>query len=208
MAIVLGLIAATPANPFKGPDAHALDSCGYPITTANPRTAVVFNESTILRTAWIASDANGTHLVLLYNDEYAMISKGNNISDPKTSPTDPQGRQIGGGGQKLTARDMVRFGQLWLQNGRWGDRQLVPARYVGEATKAQSEGGPPGGTRYGYGWWITSSPQGYEAIGYGGQTLLVVPSLDLVVVTAADVAGQTNVSRLLYEVVNAVDADA
>jgi CubicO group peptidase (beta-lactamase class C family) len=118
---------------------------------------------------------------------------------------DDAGLSLGPGGLYLHARDLAKLGHLFLHGGRWGDRQLVPERYVREATKPQSEGGPPGGTRYGYGWWITSSPRGYEAIGYGGQILLVVPSLDLVVVALTDVAGQTDVGSLLFAVVNAVE---
>lgn len=118
---------------------------------------------------------------------------------------DDSGLSFGPGGLYLQARDLAKLGHLFLRGGRWGDLQLVPARYVREATRAQSEGGPPGGTRYGYGWWITSSPQGFQATGYGGQTLLVVPSLDLVVVLLARVEGQTDVASILSDVVGAVD---
>lgn len=117
---------------------------------------------------------------------------------------DDSGLSLGPGGLYLQARDLAKLGQLFLQGGRWGDRQILPRRYVREATRPQSEGGAPGGTRYGYGWWITSSPVGFEAIGYGGQTLLVVPSLDLVVVLLARVGGQTDVAGLLLDVVSAV----
>ena len=117
---------------------------------------------------------------------------------------DDSGLSLGPGGLYLQARDLAKLGHLFLRGGRWGDRQIVPERYVREATRPQSEGGSPGNTRYGYGWWIASSPPGFQAVGYGGQTLLVVPSLDLVVVLLARVQGQTDVGGLLFDVVDAV----
>jgi CubicO group peptidase (beta-lactamase class C family) len=100
-------------------------------------------------------------------------------------PTDPQGRYIGGGGQKLTARDMARFGQLWLQNGRWGDRQLVPSAWI---QAAQTDRVPvPASLRpaeaYGYQVWLGPA-DGHAALfafGFAGQLIEMVPDLGLVV---------------------------
>jgi len=63
-----------------------------------------------------------------------------------------------------------------------GRRQLIPAGYVRRCTQAQSR--PPGPANYGYHWWVISQdePGGFFARGFGGQCLLVLPSLDLVVV--------------------------
>jgi CubicO group peptidase (beta-lactamase class C family) len=121
---------------------------------------------------------------------------------------DDSGLSLGPGGLYLHARDLAKLGQLFLNEGRWDGRQLVPERYVRESTRPQSEGGPPGGTRYGYGWWISSSPAGFQATGYGGQTLLVLPGLDLVVVLLARVEGQTDVGGILYGVVDAVQRES
>ncbi len=101
-------------------------------------------------------------------------------------PTDPQGIHLGGGGQKLTATDLAKFGQLWLAGGRWNGRQLVPADYLTRATTPQVPVGSVRGTDYGYsyGFW-TSTPGGHRAFsahGGGGQLVQVVPDLDLVVV--------------------------
>ena len=121
---------------------------------------------------------------------------------------DDSGLSLGPGGLYLHARDLAKLGQLFLNGGRWNGQQLVPERYVRESTRPQSEGGPPGGTRYGYGWWISSSPTGFQATGYGGQTLLVVPEQDLVVVLLTRVEGQTDVGGILYTVVDAVERDS
>ncbi len=98
-------------------------------------------------------------------------------------PTDPQGRYIGGGGQKLTARDMARFGQLWLQNGRWKDRQLVPAAWIQAAQTDRVPVNVPGAEAYGYHVWLGTA-NGHQALfahGYAGQLIEIVPDLGLVV---------------------------
>jgi CubicO group peptidase (beta-lactamase class C family) len=90
----------------------------------------------------------------------------------------------------MTARDMARFGLLFLRRGQWKDRSLVPADWVEESTRSYSDAGRSGG--YGYMWWVAvdgkhlpgvSLPEGtYSARGAGGHYILVVPKLDLVVV--------------------------
>jgi CubicO group peptidase (beta-lactamase class C family) len=99
-----------------------------------------------------------------------------------TWPTDPQGRHIGGGGQKLTARDMVRFGQLWLQDGRWGDRRLVPAAWIQAARTDHVPVSHPAADAYGYHVWLGTA-DGHEALfafGFAGQLIEIVPDLGLV----------------------------
>ncbi len=99
---------------------------------------------------------------------------------------DPQGYQIGGSFLKLTPRDLAKLGYLYLKEGRWEDRQIIPAGYVRASTQVQSR--PPGPTQYGYHWWVISQdePHGFFARGFGGQYVLVLPSLDLVVVITCD----------------------
>lgn len=92
-------------------------------------------------------------------------------------------------GLRLTPRDMAKLGQLVLQQGRWGEHQLVPAEWIARAT-AQQAALPgrefPGGS-YGYLWW-RGTERGHAwvgAIGNGGQRIWIVPSLDLVLVMTA-----------------------
>lgn len=107
--------------------------------------------------------------------------------------TDPQGNNIGGTDICLTARDMAKFGQLVLQQGRWGDRALIPPEWVAESTRAQIALRQPGFwhpayTDYGYYWWLRTLG-GHAAVvasGYAGQLIFVVPALDLIVATTTD----------------------
>lgn len=89
---------------------------------------------------------------------------------------------------RMSARDLARFALLYLHEGNWEGRQVVPADWVRESTRAYST--TQYGSGYGYLWWITSArvlPAGsYFAAGYGGQYAYVVPAHDLVIVNRVD----------------------
>lgn len=108
-------------------------------------------------------------------------------------PTDGEGHPLAAAGLRMTARDMARFGQLFLAGGRWEGRALVPEAFVRDATREHNEGGPPVPlASYGYLWWIARAPgeaRAYFASGFGGQLVYVVPDRDLVVAMAADNVG-------------------
>jgi CubicO group peptidase (beta-lactamase class C family) len=97
---------------------------------------------------------------------------------------------------RISARDLARFGQLYLQRGRWNGRQLVPERWVRESTTPRSDLGD--GAGYGLLWWTYAAGAAgsaypnlrshtlYLARGTGGHALFVIPTLDLVVVHRPD----------------------
>jgi len=95
-----------------------------------------------------------------------------------------------GGGLFLAPRDMIKLGQLVLNKGKWQNTQIVSANWIAEATKkhfnfTNKYWGEMDG--YGYLFWqkeLTSFGQTYQsiiAIGYGGQYLVIIPSLDVVI---------------------------
>ena len=84
---------------------------------------------------------------------------------------------------RMSARDLARFALLYAREGRWSDRQLVPASWVRESAHDYSSVGPEFG--YGYMWWTGPSlmpPGSLFAWGWGGQFAFVVPAQDLVIV--------------------------
>lgn len=101
-------------------------------------------------------------------------------------PTDPQGYTHGWGDVCLRPGDMARLGFLFLNQGQWDGQQIVSGAWVMGATERQIGTGTNRYEDYGYGWWV-SRPENeftfFRADGRGGQYILVVPSLNLVVAT-------------------------
>ena len=92
------------------------------------------------------------------------------------------------GGLNLTSRDYARVGVMIEQNGRLGDRQIVPASWISQSTRASAPT-EPGQTGYGYQWWVPedAGPGEFLARGVYGQYLYIDQMRDVViVVTAAD----------------------
>ena len=103
-------------------------------------------------------------------------------------PQDPNGIYFGGNNMELTPKQMLRFGQLYLNDGRANGNQILPQTWVTQSLQPRVESPRENDRYYGYGWWIKSMA-GFEvpyAWGYGGQFILLVPDLDLVVVTTSN----------------------
>ncbi|MFC6083599.1 serine hydrolase domain-containing protein [Sphaerisporangium aureirubrum] len=96
---------------------------------------------------------------------------------------DPQGVFSGGHSLYLTPREMAKFGLLYLHDGNWAGRPLVPHSAV---RAAQAKTTQVGRFAYTEGWWahtVSGRPM-YLAWGYGGQFVYVIPSADIVLVTS------------------------
>ena len=94
---------------------------------------------------------------------------------------DGVGTWVGSSYLYATARDFARFGYLYLRDGLWDGRRILPAGWVDDARTARSPDGEGG--FYGMQWWIPGDDLGtFSANGYEGQRIVVVPALDLVFV--------------------------
>jgi CubicO group peptidase (beta-lactamase class C family) len=99
--------------------------------------------------------------------------------------SDPQGYTCGWGDLYLYPRDAAKIGYLWLNRGRWEDKQIVSASWVADSVKAHSNAGKD---NYGYGIWVARSKapdDSYFAVGRGGQYIRVYPSYNAIVVVTA-----------------------
>ena len=96
----------------------------------------------------------------------------------------PIGEAYGGGGLYIRPRDFLKIGQLFLNNGLWNGTRVLSPEWIRDAVSARNNIGDEG---YGYGWWVFSYPHkgetldAYYAGGNGGQYIIVVPALDLVI---------------------------
>lgn len=91
------------------------------------------------------------------------------------------------GGLYLCAEDLARIGYLFLNNGKWGDKQIVSEQWVRKSISPVVPDIIPANQRadsgYGYQWWIPSTkPFIFACNGYGGQFLMVAPEYDLIAV--------------------------
>jgi CubicO group peptidase (beta-lactamase class C family) len=105
--------------------------------------------------------------------------------------SDPQGITTGNSGLILRPLDMAKLGYLYLHNGQWNGKQIVPAEWVQDSTTRHMETkglmNAAEDDGYGYYWWIDSFG-GYSAHGFGGQYIFVLPKLDMVVVFTSGLA--------------------
>jgi hypothetical protein len=96
-------------------------------------------------------------------------------------PPGPQGNNWGWGEMKLGPHDMAKLGFLYLNEGLWDGQQVLSSAWVKAATSSVQ---PGSAGYYGYLWWLASVPHDlYRAEGRGGQTILVLPERNLIVVT-------------------------
>ncbi|MEA1977626.1 MAG: serine hydrolase [Chloroflexota bacterium] len=91
----------------------------------------------------------------------------------------PQGISVGYSELRMHPQDMAKIGVLYLNEGRWDGKQIVPSEWVSSSTSqfisATLEDG------YGYQWWVDDSGM-YLALGYRGQFIFVIPAKEMVVV--------------------------
>jgi CubicO group peptidase (beta-lactamase class C family) len=94
----------------------------------------------------------------------------------------------GAGGLQMTPRDMAKFGLLYLNEGKWDGKQIIPADFVAKSVSTLHT--VSANTGYGYeSWWTHPNDGIYYAAGIYGQRIYVVPELDLVVVVTANIQG-------------------
>tara|TARA_B110000208_G_scaffold134986_1_gene163264 strand:- start:3412 stop:4464 length:1053 start_codon:yes stop_codon:yes gene_type:complete len=119
---------------------------------------------------------------------------------------DPQGIYFGGNNLEMTARQMLAFGELYLNGGQAEGRQIIPRQWIESSYQPHAESPRGQGRYYGYGWWLRdlAGLQVPVAWGYGGQLIFVIKELDLVVVATSDStpgAGRRDHLRRLYSLV-------
>jgi CubicO group peptidase (beta-lactamase class C family) len=103
---------------------------------------------------------------------------------------DKAGTHTGGYGLRLTAPDLVKLGELYLDGGRWRGKQLVPADWVARSTSPQLTPEQQTEGQYGYFWWIADAQafpvRGFVAAGSWYQRIFVFPARRVVLVVTAD----------------------
>jgi CubicO group peptidase (beta-lactamase class C family) len=129
---------------------------------------------------------------------------------------DLAGMPAAASGLRLRARDLAKFGSLYLHGGKWNGKQVIPSDWVERSTRRQFRFRPGTGSNagaqmgYGYFWWYGCYPsaagmiEARTAVGNGQQRIFVLPGLDMVVTIFAGryndfTTGGTLGTRILRE---------
>ena len=145
---------------------------------AAPGEKWVYNSGGSHLMSGIIKDATGTFV-----DDYA----GSYLFGPLGIPDyhwkkTPKGYPDTEGGLYLEAEQLAKIGYLYLQDGMWEGKRLVPEGWVAASTARQAEVGNRPGWGYGYQWWRidTEGVDVWAGLGFGGQLLIVIPEYDIV----------------------------
>lgn len=105
-----------------------------------------------------------------------------------------------GGGLGLRSRDLLKLGQLYVDEGRWNERQIVPRSWVAQSVRPHVRIDER--NEFGYLWWLASAEVRGRTVsthymtGSGGNKVFVVPDLDLVAVITSENFGRANAHEL------------
>jgi CubicO group peptidase (beta-lactamase class C family) len=148
---------------------------------AEPGTVFLYNSGVTQLLSHIFKKVTGKN-VDAYADEFVFKPLGMRYHW-KHSPTDLADTE---GGLYLSAPDLAKIGALYLHDGRWDGKQIVPAEWVKLSTSPHVPVGE-GDWKYGFQWWVPpyqKSPERFAwvAHGFGGQQLIVVPEYQLIAV--------------------------
>lgn len=111
---------------------------------------------------------------------------------------------IGGFGMDVTPRDLAKLGYLYLHEGKWEDRQVLPASWVRASTSPQMRRASGADDFHGYLWWMDNFNGFFvpSASGAGSQYIWYSRDLNLVVVTTSETTGPAGqMSRLMTDYV-------
>ena len=155
-----------------------------------PGTQFTYNTAACQLLSAIFKEATGTRL---YNFAVSNLFQPLGIVGARPWESDENLLNYGGFRLSLKPIDMLNIGLLYLNEGQFEGRQIVSAEWVRASTRAQISTGNVMmyGPSYGYLWWIGryGTYDYYFANGYGGQFIVNVPALRLVVVTRSDWTG-------------------
>ncbi|MCF6298051.1 MAG: beta-lactamase family protein [Flavobacteriaceae bacterium] len=125
-----------------------------------------------------------------YMDEKLFAPLG--ITNYISNTDDTKAIPYFGGGLYLTPRDMLKFGQLYLNKGMWNGKRIISENWIEESFKKHTRlQDVKDKNEYGYFWWHDTyiingkSIKTIEARGAGGQYIFVIPELESVVVITA-----------------------
>jgi len=147
---------------------------------SNPGDIFVYNSGATMLLSEMIRKATGLE-VDEFGQKYLFEPLG--ISEYYWKRT-PRGLTDTEGGLYLKPEDLAKIGYLFLKDGIWEGRRILPEGWVKESVTPRVELASSK-TRYGYKWWLLPYKEGKYAItglGYGGQRLIIIPEKELIAV--------------------------
>jgi len=171
---------------------HSADHINYILDkemTYTPGTQFNYSDGTAHLVSVVLTEATGMTAL-----EFAVENLFEPLGIEAYSWTaDNRGYNFGGVRLKITPLTMLKFGQMILDNGFHESHQIVSASWIEEATRSHIETGDivPFQNGYGLFWWTgrTNGVDYFFANGYGGQFIVILPALEMVVVASNTISG-------------------
>jgi CubicO group peptidase (beta-lactamase class C family) len=163
-----------------------------------PGTRFLYNTSATHMLSAIVQKSSGLRL-MDYLEPRLFVPLG--ISKPYWQVS-PEGHNTGGHGMSLKTEDVAKFGQFLLQKGLWEGKQLLPKKWIEEATSFQIANGDneedDWQQGYGYQFWLCRHGA-YRADGAFGQFCIVIPNKEAVVIITSASHDGSRVLNLVWE---------
>jgi CubicO group peptidase (beta-lactamase class C family) len=114
----------------------------------------------------------------------------------------------------ISARDLAKFGQLYLQNGDWNGTQVISSEWVEESTTGgayeadewPADFADSGRSNYKYQWWLLSGEDGaYSTVGKDGQYMYINPKNNLIIIRLGNGTGGISWIRIFQEITKGID---
>lgn len=150
-----------------------------------PGTSFYYNGGTVDLLGKIISYA-ANQSVQNFSSEYLFQPLG--ITNYNWVVLQPSGLTCCHGDIHITPRDMAKFGQLFLDEGKWNGSQIISSEWVEQSTQNQIDPGVTSVDGYGYLWWLkdfqvnNSEYNSFKTSGWGGQEIFIFNDLDMVIV--------------------------
>ena len=210
------LVFGIPPRDNNGPFEHAL---GYQENRYGYKTDKLVSEP---GTIWDYSDPAIAHLSILFKiimrreiHEYMQDIVFSRIGIENASWDVHGGGPFIGPhtsahvGLHISARELARFGYLMMQNGKWGDDQIIPSIWVDKATKPSQTLNP----EYGFTFWVNTHETRWPSLpkdmfsleGYNSNRCYVIPSKELVVVRVGSGPNQWNEQLFVRQILKAIN---
>lgn len=150
---------------------------------AEPGTGMLYSTGSYHVLGAVLSEVSGDSLLSLARNR---IGQPLSIYIPAWTQ-DPQGRYLGGNEMALTMEAMIRFGELYRNEGRVGDNQVLSKTWVSKSLLPVTRS-VFSGLAYGYGWFLGQSNGTSYAIarGFGGQIICIIPELKITIAITSD----------------------